>query len=462
MSGAGELGVLARAAELAADHVAGLGERHVGATAAAEELRRALDVPLPREQADPLAVVEELARAVQGGLVASPGPRYFGFVTGGALPAALAADWLTSAWDQNAGLYPASPAAAIAEDVCARWLLELAGLPASASVGLTSGATMANLTALAAARHARLAAAGWDVEERGLVGAPPLRLLVGEEVHVSVLSSLRMLGLGSGTVERIAVDGQGAMLADALADRLDGSLGPAIVCAQAGNVNTGAVDPLRELAEIAHEAGAWLHVDGAIGLWAAASERLRPQLDGLQLADSWTTDAHKWLNVPYDCGVAIVADAGAHRAAMGAAAGYLIAVDGERTGLEWAPEFSRRARAFPLYAALRSLGRDGLAELVDRCCEHAARFAAGLAALPTAEVLNDVRLNQVLVRFGDGDEVTRAVVEQVQRDGVCWLGGTVWRGRAAMRISVSGWRTTAADVDRSLDSIAAALAAPAG
>jgi glutamate/tyrosine decarboxylase-like PLP-dependent enzyme len=392
---------------------------------------------VPAEQ-----VIDELVAAADDGIVATAGGRYFGFVTGGSLPAAVAADWLTATWDQNAGLYACSPAAATAEEVVEGWILELLGLPEGAGVGLTTGAQMANVTCLAAARDETLRAAGWDAAAHGLTGAPPLTVLAGEEAHVTVFTALRLLGLGMGTARRVAADENGAMRADALAAALRGVEGPAIVCAQAGNVNTGACDPLDEIAA-ACAGRAWLHVDGAFGLWAAASRNHAQLTRGIERADSWATDGHKWLNVPYDSGLAIVADKAAQRRAMTIAAAYLPATE-HRDGFDYVPESSRRARVFPLYAALRSLGRDGVADLVDRCCAHAELFRELLGA-GGAEILNDVVLNQVLVSFG---ERTNDVIAAVQRDGVLWAGGTVWRGRPAMRISVSSWATTAEDVER--------------
>ena len=448
------MSALRRAAALAEDHLERLGERGVAAVTSYEDVLAALDEPLPEEGEDATAVVERLATVVGPATVASPGPRYFGFVTGGALPAALGADWLASAWDQNGFTRTSSPAAAAVETAAERWVLEALGLPTDAGVGFTTGATMANFTGIAAARHALLARVGWDVEERGLAGAPAIRVLVGEQVHASLLVALRYAGLGAGTAVRVAVDDQGAMRADALREALDG---PGIVCAQAGEVNTGAFDPLDAIADAAAEHGAWVHVDGAFGLWAAASPRLRGLVAGAERADSWAVDSHKWLNVPYDGGLAIVADREAVRGAMGVRASYLPQDDG-REPFDYVPEMSRRARGVPVYAALRSLGRSGLAELVERCCALARRLAAAMDDVPGAEVLNDVVLNQVLVRFGDDDERTQAVVAEVQRGGEAWLGGTVWRGRAAARISVSNWSTTEDDIDR----LAAALAAAAG
>jgi glutamate/tyrosine decarboxylase-like PLP-dependent enzyme len=446
------------AATYATEFLERLPERIVAPTATAEELRKELGGPLPDGPRQPQLVVAELARSAEQGLMATPGGRFFGFVIGGSLPAALAADWLTSAWDQNAGLYAAAPAASVVEEVCGAWLIELFGLPPQVSYGLVTGCQMANFTALAAARHSVLEAADWDVEIDGLVGAPPIRVIVGEERHVTIDRALRFLGLGTTNLRTVPADAQGRMRADALRDALSESSGPTIVCAQAGNVNTGAVDPLRSICAAAQEAGAWVHIDGAFGMWAAASPSLRHLVEGMEDADSWATDAHKWLNVPYDSGLVFCAHPAAHQAAMSSHASYLVHSEGrERDEMDWNPEFSRRARGFPVYAALRSLGRSGVADLVDRCCAHARSFAEALGQEPGVEVLNDVVLNQVLVRFldsgGDHDARTRAVVKAVQEDGTCWLGGTTWQGKAAMRISVSNWSTTAEDVDRSVEAI---------
>jgi glutamate/tyrosine decarboxylase-like PLP-dependent enzyme len=438
-----------RAAELAEEHLAGIADRRVGAALSYEDAVAALDEPLPEHGEDPVAVIEHLAATAGPATVASPGPRYFGFVTGGALPAALAADWLASAWDQNAFSRVSSPAAAAIEAVVERWVLEALDLPHDAVVGVTTGATTANFVGLAAARHAVLERVGWDVEADGLIGAPEIRVLVGEQVHASLLSALRYVGLGADRAERVPTDDQGAMRADAL--ELDDR--PTIVCAQAGEVATGAIDPLGAIAGVVREHGGWLHVDGAFGLWAAASPRYRHLTAGAERAHSWAVDAHKWLNVPYDGALSIVADSAPVRAAMGMRASYLPDEEG-REPIDYVPESSRRARALPIYAAMRQLGRSGIAELVDRCCALARRAAAAMEQLDGAQVLNDVVLNQVLVRFGDSDDVTRGVIEHVQNGGEAWLGGTVWNGQAAARVSVSNWSTTEADIDR----LAAALA----
>lgn len=445
--------------ERALDFLESLPGRPVGARAGVEELRAALGGPLPESGGEAVEVVRRLADAAEEGLVASAGPRYFGFVTGGSLPVALAADWLAAAWDQNGALSVMSPALAVVEETAGRWLLELFGLPESASVGFTTGAQMASFVGLAAARHAVLAREGWDVERRGLVGAPAIRLFVGEESHVTVRVALRMLGLGDETAVDVAVDGEGRMRPEALEAALAEGSGPAIVIAEAGNVGSGAFDPLAPIAEICRRHGAWLHVDGAFGLWAAASPRYRHLTDGLAWADSWTTDAHKWLNVPYDCGLAIVADAEAHHAAMTSSASYLIRQEGgERDGFDWVPEASRRGRAFPVWAALAHLGRRGVAELVERCCDLAARMAEALGAADGVEIVNDVVLNQVMVRFlGDSDEasdrLTDEVTRRLQTEGTCWAGGAAWRGRRVLRISVSNWSTTEEDIDRSAAAI---------
>jgi glutamate/tyrosine decarboxylase-like PLP-dependent enzyme len=453
-------GLLAKTAAEAASYLSGLDQRPVGARADRSELLARLGGPLPEQPADAETVVGDLSRAADPGLIGSAGPRYYGFVVGGSLPSALAADWLTSVWDQNAGGYVLSPAAAVVEEVAAGWLVELLGLPPSTSVGFTTGATMANFICMAAARSRVLESVGWDVERNGLFGAPPVEVVVGADRHVSLELALRYLGLGSERVRVVPADDQGRMRADLLGDELRRCDGPIIVCAQAGDVNSGAFDPLDQICDIAHEHGAWVHVDGAFGLWAAASPDRRHLIAGIENADSCGTDGHKWLNVPYDSGLAFVADPVAHRQAMSLlAASYLVFGEGgERDNANWVPEMSRRARGFPIWAAIRELGRSGIAEMVDRGCECARRFADGLGAAPGVEILNEVVLNQVLVRFtapdgGDSDAFTRDVVTRVQADGTSWLGGTTWQGKAAIRISVSNWSTTEADVDRSVEAI---------
>jgi len=452
--------LLRRAAELAVEYLAELPERPVGRPIAPELLRKALGRELADQGEDPASVIEELARGVDPGLVATAGPRYFGFVIGGSLPVTVATAWLAAAWDQNAGNYPASPAASVVEEVAGGWLRDLFGLPAGVSFGFVTGGTMANFTALAAARHAVLGQAGVDVEADGLFGAPPVTVVVGAEAHTTIFVALRMLGLGGDRVTRVAADAQGRMRPDELRGALSGISGPTIVCAQSGNVNSGAFDPLREIADATNEIGAWLHVDGAFGLWAAASPTISHYLDGHTGAQSWATDAHKWLNVPYDCGLVFVRDPEAHRAAMAVTAAYLVRGAEAYNAYDYVPESSRQARGLSVYTALRTLGRSGVAALVERCCAQARRMADRLSAASGASILNDVVLNQVLVRFAaaadDGpsaDKRTQAVIDAVQRDGTCWLGGTTWHGVGAMRISVSNWSTSEADIDQSAEAI---------
>jgi aromatic-L-amino-acid decarboxylase len=454
--------LLAAAARHAADFLVTLPEARVDADVRDRHaLRAALASPLGDGPVDPHVVLDELVAAASPGIVRSPSPRYFGFVIGGTLPVALAADMVAAGWDQNAAGYIVSPAASVVEEVAGGWVAELLGLPATASFGLTTGCQMAHVTCLAAARHAVLARAGWDAEVGGLQGAPTVRLVVSEERHVTIDRAARLLGVGTGAIVAVGVDERGRMDAAALRAALAAGEGPTIVCAQAGDVNTGDFDPIAEVIEAGHAAGAWVHIDGAFGLWAAASDEYRHLVAGCGRADSWATDAHKWLNVPYDCGLAFVADPEAHLAAMDVTAAYLAtSEEGERSNRAWVPDFSRRARGFAVYAALRSLGRRGVAEMVERSCACARRFADVLGAEPGIEVLNAVVLNQVLVRFDDDDATTDAVVEAVQADGTCWVGPTTWRGRRAMRISVSNWATTLSDVDRSCAAMLACARAP--
>jgi glutamate/tyrosine decarboxylase-like PLP-dependent enzyme len=444
--------LFAQTARYAADFLETLDERAIAPEASVEELIQALGGSLPEEGLDPRAVLAALVEDATPGIVGIPSGRYFGFVIGGAVPAAVAADWLTSVWDQNAGLYVGGPSAAVVEEVCRAWLAELLGLPPHVSVAYVTGCQMAHVTALAAARHHVLADVGWDVAQDGLTGAPPIRVVVGAKRHVTIDRALRLLGIGASSLEVVPVDDQGRMRVD----ELRFGDGPTIVCGQAGEVNTGAFDDLDAIADVAAEAGAWFHVDGAFGLWAAASPQLRHLLRGSERADSWATDGHKWLNVPYDSGLAFCAHPEAHRAAMSVTASYLVQADDkrERDQVDWTPEFSRRARGFPIYAAIRSLGRAGIAEMIERSCANARRFGQALEA-GGATVLNDVVLNQVLVRIGDGER-TRETIARVQQDGTCWLSGTDWNGEHAMRISVSNFRTTPDDVDRSAAAILAA------
>jgi glutamate/tyrosine decarboxylase-like PLP-dependent enzyme len=446
---------LQRAAELGIEYVESVPQRPVRPSASIQELRKALDLPLPDGPTDPVEVIESLARDVDAGLTQMTGGRYFGFVIGGVLPAALAADWLTSAWDQNAGLALPTPGAAVVEEVAGGWLKELLGIPAHASFALVTGCQMAHATALAAARNHLLAEAGHDVERDGLTGAPPIRVVAGAKRHGTLDRALRFLGLGTGCVRPVAVDDQGRMLVDELRAELARGGGPTIVCSQLGEVNTGACDDLNAIADAATETGAWHHVDGAFGLWAAAAPSLRHLTAGVERADSWATDAHKWLNVPYDNGIAFCAHPQAHQKALGIRSAYLIYTDEAREPLDWNPEHSRRARGFTVYAALRSLGRSGVADLIERSCARARDLAAALRELQGCEILNDVVLNQVLLRFED-DEATDAVVAAVQASGDAWLGGTVWNDRRAIRISVCNWQTSEDDVERTVAAFAAA------
>jgi glutamate/tyrosine decarboxylase-like PLP-dependent enzyme len=405
-----------------------------------------LDEPLPELPTEPAAVLRTLDRIGSPATMGMAGPRYFGFVIGGSLPAALAANWLAGAWDQCPGLFAASPTGAVLEEVSLGWLLDVLRLPAGSGGAFVTGATVANFSALAAARDAVLARAGWDVEADGLFGAPPITVVVGEEVHVSLIKALGMLGLGRSRITRVPVDEQGRMRAK----EMPPLAGPAIVCLQAGNVNTGAFDPAEEICERAHRSGAWVHVDGAFGLWASASPKYAHLAAGLAHADSWATDAHKWLNVPYDSGLAFVRDAAALKSAMSVTAAYL-PQSNHREPSQYTPELSRRARGVEIWAALKSLGRTGLADLIERNCRQARRFAEALQD-GGCEILNDVLLNQVLVSFGDALR-TREVIERIQREGTCWCGPTDWQGRTAMRISVSSWATRDEDVEQSVAAI---------
>ena len=439
--GRGEL--ITEAARLAADYLGMIRERSVPPSAEAVSGLAALAGPMPESPTDPAEVLALLDRAGSPATVANAGGRYFGFVNGGSLPAAMAANVLAAAWDQNAALRVMSPVAAVLEEIAMGWVINLLGLPKTCAGALVTGATMANFTSLAAARHALLALRGWDVEADGLFGAPPIQVVIGEEAHASLLKALALLGLGRNRVTVVPADSQGRFRAEALPRLAE----PAIVCIQAGNVNSGAFDPAGEICAAAHESGSWVHVDGAFGLWAACSPQRAHLVKAFAEADSWAMDAHKWLNVPYDSGIALVRDSAAARAAMAVQAAYLQAGT-EREPMHWTPESSRRARGVEIWAALRSLGRAGLGELIERNCSCATRFADGVRK-SGYEILNDVVINQVLVSFGS-DAVTRAVIEAIQQDGTCWCGGTVWHGRAAMRISVSSWLTNENDVDKSL------------
>jgi glutamate/tyrosine decarboxylase-like PLP-dependent enzyme/putative intracellular protease/amidase len=448
--------ILARAAWHAGQYLSTINERHVGALASGNDLRHLLGCPLSEEGEDGRQVVDELARAGQRGTTASQGPRYFGFVTGGSFPVATAADWLVSAWDQNGQVYVMSPIASVVEEIAAGWLKDLLGLPATWSVGFVTGAQMASFTSLVVARHRILREVDWDVERDGLFGAPNIDVVVSDESHRTIFTALRMLGLGGGRLHRVKTDGQGRMRTDHLSEILQAGSGPCIVCAQVGNVNTGACDPIAEIALLARRRGAWLHVDGAIGMWAAASPSLRHLVAGVEQADSIAADGHKWLNVPYDSGIVLTAHPESHQRALMMPAHYIQMTKGERDSRAFTPDESRRARGVTVYATLRTLGRRGVRELIERCCAHARRMAEALQQHSQVRVQNDVVLNQVLVQFvplpGDArDEglFTEQVVEGIQRDGTCWLGSTEWHGQRAARISVCNWSTTQQDIDRS-------------
>jgi glutamate/tyrosine decarboxylase-like PLP-dependent enzyme len=405
--------------------------------------------PMPVEGTDDESVLAMLDDIGSPATMAMAGPRFFGFVIGGSLPVTVATNWLTTAWDQNVGMHEITTATSTLERVAMDWMLELFGLPQDAAASFVTGATVANFTCLAAARNRIYSDIGWNVEADGLIGAPPITVILSEEAHPTVFKSLGLLGFGRNRVVRAAVDKQGRIDLKRFAD----VTGPTIICTQAGNVNTGAFDPVGEICEIAKPKGAWVHVDGAFGLWAAASTEKSHLCSGFDAADSWATDAHKWLNVPYDSGIAFVRDSGALKAAMAISAEYLMTDTEFRNPLDFTPELSRRARGVDIWAALKSLGRSGLAAMIDRCCANASRFAAGFREAGF-EVLNDVVLNQVLVSFGD-DATNRKIIDEIQEEGTCWCGVTVWQGKTAMRISVSNWSTTEYDVDRSLEVILA-------
>lgn len=433
--------------ERAIRYLENLPSRSVAPTQEAVAALKVLHVPMPDGPTSPESVLEALDALGSPATMAMAGPRFFGFVVGGSLPAALAANWLSAAWDQNSALSNVTPGTALLEQIALEWLIDLFGLPPGTAGAFVTGATMANFCGLAAARHAVLAQAGWNVEADGLFGAPPITVIVGEEAHPSLTKALGLLGMGRSRVHRVPVDNQGRMRAEAL-PRI---AGPTIVCLQAGNVNTGAFDPFPPVCDRAHEAGAWVHVDGAFGLWACVVDELHELTRGITLADSWVTDAHKWLNVPYDSGLALVRDPDALQAAMAISAEYLPTEAEYRNPSDFTPEFSRRARGIEIWAALRSLGRSGLSDLIERTCRHARRFAEGLRSAGYS-ILNDVVLNQVLVSFGDAPTTAR-VIKEIQADGTSWCGRTHWQGHTAMRISVSCWATEECDVDKSLDAM---------
>jgi glutamate/tyrosine decarboxylase-like PLP-dependent enzyme len=451
---------LERAAELALSFLGSLDTAPVCTTTTLAELRQRFARPLPDDGLDPVRVIDELARDTAGGLLGSAGGRFYGWVIGAGLPSALAADWLTATWDQNAGLYACGPAAAVVEEVCGTWLKDVLGLPASASFALVTGCQMAHVTCLAAARHAVLARAGWDVNRDGLAGAPSIRILTSSEVHGTTTRAVKLLGIGTANMSVLPSDSALRLTADALRDALSRERGrPTIVVLQAGDVNCGAFDPFSELIPLAHDAGAWVHIDGAMGLWCNAVPELRYLLAGAERADSWATDGHKWLNVPYDCGYAFVAHPEDHRAAMEHHASYLVHASDVRDELDWTPEHSRRARGFATFAAMRELGRRGLSDLIARCCRHAHAIVTRIGAMPNARTVCVPQINQGLVRFldqrprateEDHDRRTDAVMAAINATGEAFFTGTTWRGRRCMRVSVSSWRTTAKDVDRAV------------
>ena len=459
--------LLQQTVEHARAYLAGLSTASVGTTVTLEQLRARLGRPLPASPHDPKDVIRQLVKDVDGGLIGNAGGRFFAWVIGGAVPAALAADWLTSAWDQNAGMYAVAPAAAVVEEVCGRWLLELLGLPASASFALVTGCQMAHVTCLAAARNAVLARKGWDVEQRGLCGAPRIRVVTGDQRHGTIERALRLLGLGRDCIIDIPVDPDGRLRGAALEHVLAGDPdAPTIVLLQAGDLNTGSFDPYPEVIPVARRFGAWVHVDGAFGLWAAVSPEHRRFSTGVETADSWATDGHKWLNVPYDCGYAIVADREAHSRSMAHHANYLTHSDVARDQVDWNPEYSRRARGFATYAAIASLGREGIADLVSRCCRHALDLVTGAGRLPGVEVLHVPHINQGLLRFRDPkpgateqdhDRHTEAVTARIVASGEAMFACTTWRGRRCMRVSVCGWQTDAAAIGRAVNAIEAAI-----
>jgi aromatic-L-amino-acid decarboxylase len=462
--------LLHRTQEHAADFLDGLKDRPVCGTADAATLRRRLGVPLRDASVAAGQVIEDLVAATEGGHLGSAGGRFFAWVIGGALPSSLAADWLTSAWDNNAALYACGPAASVVEEVAGSWVKDVLDLPRDASFAFTTGCQMAHFTCLAAARHALLRDRGWDVESDGLFGAPPIRVLATEHRHGSIDRALRFLGIGTASLRPLATDTDARLTPETLTDVLRASDAPTIVHLDAADLNVGAIDPFRELIPIARKAGAWVHVDGAFGLWARASRRHQDKVAGVELAHSWATDAHKWMNTPKDIGIAIVTDVEAHRAAMSVTAAYLQSHGDTRDQIDWTPDWTRRARGFPVYAALRELGRTGIADLVDRSCDHAARLATGITALPGAQLVASPTLNQALVRFpspephataAEHDSWNDAVIDAINAEGTAFFSGTTWKGRRAMRISVVNWRTSDADVESTIAAVARVLSAVA-
>lgn len=436
-----------------------LQDTSIGVTSSIEEIKSSVDSDLPNEGEEPLTVIKKLISSVKKGLIHSQSSRYFGFVIGGSTPTSIAADWLTSVWDQNAQVYNTSPAASIIEDIVAQWILELLNLPKESSVGFVTGGQMANFTALNVARNTMLEKFGWDVELNGLQGSPHLNIIVSDSCHGTIHSAIRMIGLGKKNIKSVSSDLQGRINIDSLKDELNNCNGPIIICAQAGNVNTGAFDSFEEIMSLAKQHDAWVHVDGAFGLWACASPRLSHLVTGIEKADSWTVDAHKWLNVPYDSGIVIIRDFQNHRKLKTVQCSYAGShIDGYRDCSQWVPENSRRARGFVLYAALRNLGRVGLRQIIDNSCFIANEFARQLADLPNVRVLNKVVLNQILFRVEpildcDTNSFNRNVSKRIQEEGLSWIGTTEWLGETAMRISISNWSTTKDDVDRTIRSI---------
>jgi glutamate/tyrosine decarboxylase-like PLP-dependent enzyme len=454
--------VLDVAAAHAARYLETLSSRPIAANASIKELRSRLFRPLPDFAMDPKDVIEELVRDTEGGLMGSSSGRFFGWVIGGTLPAALAADWLTSAWDQNAASNLTAPAEAVVEEVCGDWMKDLLGIPKSASFAFVTGCQMAHTTALAAARHQLLQERGWDVEQSGLSGAPQLKILTTKSRHESILRSARLLGIGTGAVEYIPSDGTGRMQIGGLAKALEClNSQPVVVWLQAGDLNTGNFDPFDEACSVAHAARAWVHIDGAFGLWVATSSKYRHLLAGAEKADSWATDGHKWLNLPFDSGQVFVAHPAAHRAAFAQDASYSVPSQELRNQKDWNPEWSRRGRGFVAYAAVRALGRAGIAEIVERCCAHTQRLVNGIGRLPGAQILAIPIINQGLVRFlapdGNHDSATDEVIRRIQLDGVAWFGGATWNGMRVMRVSVCNWMTTHDDIERTLASVSKVL-----
>ena len=453
---------LAAAFKHAIDHLTPASDSSVAATGDLATLRTKLSLPLNESGRNATEVIDDLVKAVEGGIIGSAGPRFFGWVIGGSLPAALAADWLTSAWDQNAGMYACAPAAAVVEEVVGVWLKDLLHLPATASFALVTGCQMAHVTCLLAARHALLARRQWDVEKEGLAGSPPIRILTSTEIHGSTIRAVRMLGLGEKHIQGLAVDAYGRLREDVLIEALESSPSQStIVVLQAGDLNIGAFDDFATLIPIAKKFGAWVHVDGAFGLWCAASPRLRHFLAGADGADSWTTDGHKWLNVPFDCGYAFVADREAHRASLSHRASYLTHASDARDQMDWNPEWSRRGRGFATYAALRQLGTRGVADLIERTCDHALVLVTRIGSLEGAEIVWEPQINQGLVRFlahgddpredasaSDNDAFTDRIMAEILASGEAFFTGTTWHGRRAMRVSVCNWQSSAKDVDR--------------